>query len=386
MTLPALREFEHQLMPDILPEADMSDWEELADEPIDSVFDTGLVAGTMGLLIAPGGTGKSYLALQLALSVALGRALLPRFTPIRRGSVLCCFGEDDRSEMSRRLKAVCTAHKIPPKDVTEAIRAGRLRFNLGKAEALLQFNMGGSAVPTEAHKVLSRRCTESEFRLVIIDPIVGWAGVPNENDNSQMQLAAQALIDLAKASGGAVLGVHHQGKNSARGRETTVATGRGATSLTDASRWQATLQPVDAKKAGITEAEAPRYLELHVGKNSYFQRDGRPLYLERVGAALVAVDLSAKPEEIISALARSLAVKIGANEASMPKWALLQDAPGKEFRRELKAEHGPTATRDNLVKAYQLAVDLGWLSEDSADSGGGDNAKIPRIPDEEEAE
>lgn len=386
MTLPALLDFERQVMPQILPEADLSNWEELADEPIDAVFDTGLVTGTMGLLIAPGGTGKSYLALQLALSVALGKSLLPGFTPMRRGPVLCCFGEDDRHELARRLKAICNAHNIDPSTVTTAIREGRLFFILGKAEALLQFNIGGTAILSEAHEELTRRCTEREYRLVVVDPIVGWAGVPNENDNSQMQLAAQALVELAKACGGAVLGVHHQGKQSSHSRDTSVATGRGATSLTDASRWQATLRPLDASnKFGIAKEDLPRYVELHIGKNSYFERDGRPLYLKRHGGALVAVNLTAKPEDALAKLARALADKIGPNKDNLPKWSFLGEG-GQEFRREFKAEHGPNATKANVAKGYAMALERGWLIEDTAPEGAGDNAKIPRNSPDEEAE
>lgn len=364
---------------DLLPEADMSDWEELADEPIDSTFAEGMAADTLALIVAPGGVGKSYLSLILGLSVALGKSLLPRFTPMRRGPVLLCFGEDDRRELARRLSAVCLAHRIDPAEVTRAFNDGRLTLVLTKAKALMMIGPDGAAKLTEAHTELARRCAAKKYRLVVVDPIVKWSGVTNENDNVQMNRAADAMIDLAMACGGCVLGVHHQGKQSARERETTTATGRGASALADASRWQATLQPVNHKALGIPEAEAARYLELCVGKNSYFERDPRPLYLERIGGALVGTDLSCTPEDAIARVARALADKIGGNPDNLAKWAILQDPPGAELRRELKAEHRD-ATKSNIAKAYALAIERGWLVEDSDSDAAGDGAKIPRIP------
>lgn len=354
--------FERLWKPRILQEADLSNWEELAEIPIDSIFHEGLAAGTLGLLVAPGGTGKSYLALQLALSVALKRPLMPGFTPTRPGPVLCCFGEDDSAEIARRLRRICTAHQIPPQAITNACQQGRLAIICGTSEPLLSFGYSGMPQSTEARNELTELVRERGFRLIVMDPVVAWVGVPNENDNSQMQHAAKVLIDLAKASGGAVLAVHHQAKSSSRANEKTVSTGRGASSLTDASRWQATLYPLEGNPRSIPEAERHQYLELHIGKNSYGPRPGNPLYLKRVHGALVGIDLDITGQtELLNAvieeltehpviLTRSEAARRGGGEAI-------------KFRERLSNRLGWAPTQPKLHDAIQKGIETGVLGE-----------------------
>jgi len=65
-----------------------------------------LPLGKVGLLVAPGGTGKSQLALQLAIAVATGTGLADWWTVGERGPVLALFAEEDEEELHRRLRAI----------------------------------------------------------------------------------------------------------------------------------------------------------------------------------------------------------------------------------------------------------------------------------------
>src|SRR5690606_3062732 len=64
-----------------------------------------LLLGIVGLLVAGGGTGKSYLMLQLAVSIVTGRPFLGLAVE-EPGSVLLICGEDDRDEIHRRRRRV----------------------------------------------------------------------------------------------------------------------------------------------------------------------------------------------------------------------------------------------------------------------------------------
>ena len=57
----------------------------------------------VSLLIAPGGTGKSMLALYIAVCVAAGIPLFGRFPAKVPRKVLFISGEDDLEELKRRL-------------------------------------------------------------------------------------------------------------------------------------------------------------------------------------------------------------------------------------------------------------------------------------------
>lgn len=62
-----------------------------------------LPLGKVGLLVAPGGTGKSQLALQLAIAVATGGSLADWWQVGEKGRVLALFAEEDEEELHRRV-------------------------------------------------------------------------------------------------------------------------------------------------------------------------------------------------------------------------------------------------------------------------------------------
>lgn len=280
---------------EILPLSDLSNWRALAREPIDHIFYEGLAAGTLGVIAAEGGTGKSFAVLTLSISVALGRPLMDGFRPTRSGRVLCCFAEDDMHVIARRIDAICAALNVSPDEIDAAIADGRLQVICGRSAALLAANVGGSYSLTDAHAELVERCQQNQYRMIVVDPVIAWAGVTCENDNAAMQQAAAALIALAKASGGAALAPHHANKQAGRTGDNTQALARGGSALVDASRWVATMRVLtdtDAKDFNIPIHEIVGYVEIRIGKNSYAERTGHRTFLKREeGGALVSVDL-----------------------------------------------------------------------------------------------
>lgn len=69
------------------------------------------------LLFADGGTGKSYLAVALALSVQVGREIVPGLAPAKKGPVLYLDWETSADEIDERIKAICAGAGIEPVEI-----------------------------------------------------------------------------------------------------------------------------------------------------------------------------------------------------------------------------------------------------------------------------
>lgn len=68
----------------------------------------GFLAGTVGALVAPGATGKSYFSLEAAMSIACsvsGGDLLD-IVPVRSGRVVYMAGEDPATALLQRIYAI----------------------------------------------------------------------------------------------------------------------------------------------------------------------------------------------------------------------------------------------------------------------------------------
>ena len=122
-----------------------------------------------------GATGKSLLALQLAMAVATGAPWLGR--PVEHGNVLYFSAEDDEIETHIRLKEICAAEGI---DLSQA--SGLQIALLAGQSAVLAEEDGKHATmkPTALFAALERRLASSVSRLVILDNLADiFAG--NEN-------------------------------------------------------------------------------------------------------------------------------------------------------------------------------------------------------------
>jgi hypothetical protein len=70
----------------------------------DWVLENCMVNGKVGLLVAPGGTGKSQLVLQIAYDIATGRHCYSPWKPGCAGKVLVLSAEDEDDELHRRIR------------------------------------------------------------------------------------------------------------------------------------------------------------------------------------------------------------------------------------------------------------------------------------------
>ena len=149
---------EHEESVDDLPFSDLTDWQRVAGEPLNLIFEEGLLRGTLGVVSGESGTGKSFLGLELALALALGRPLVRGFSPARLGSILGLFGEDPVEVLAKRMAAVCGVHGLRVADIDAIIADGRLTVVAGWSAPVLDFDRSGTATETATYARLLNLC------------------------------------------------------------------------------------------------------------------------------------------------------------------------------------------------------------------------------------
>lgn len=158
---------------------------------------------TVTLLFGDGGTGKSLIALQLAVAVALGRPWLGR--PTKAGRALFISAEDDADELHRRFADIARAEDIR----LGALSGHMTALSLAGEDALLAtLDRSGRLSPAPLLVMLERRIAEERPALVVLDTLADlFAG--NENDRGQARQFIGLLRGLAIRYACAVLLLAH---------------------------------------------------------------------------------------------------------------------------------------------------------------------------------
>lgn len=203
----------------------------------------GFLAGTVGALVAPGATGKSFWALEAAMSIACSVAGgdLVELAPTCAGRVVYLAGEDPASALVCRINAI---GKHLSQQAREAIAA-----NL-TIEPIM-----GKRLNVMDDRHLARVI---EFcagaRLIVLDTLSRIHSL-DENSNGDMAHLVATLEHIAANTGSSVLYLHHVSKGSAReGHTDQQQAARGASALIDNARWCGFV-------AKMTESEAKRLSE-----------------------------------------------------------------------------------------------------------------------------
>lgn len=208
----------------------------------------GFLAGTVGALVAPGATGKSFLALQAAMSIACSIAGgdLVGFEPKHTGRVVYLAGEDPAPALVNRIHAI--GQHLPP-----SARAAI-------AEQLTIEPIMGERMNVMDRRQLARlieRCADT--RLVVLDTLSRIHQL-DENSNGDMAQLIATLEHLAARTGASVLFLHHVSKGSARdGQADHQQAARGASALIDNARWCAFV-------ARMSDEESERLSERNVDR------------------------------------------------------------------------------------------------------------------------
>jgi len=140
---------------------------------------------------------KSFLALDVAVSVASGAPCLRQFPVIRTGKVLLFPAEDSLAAVRQRLEGIAAAAQVPFASLpVEVITAPSLRLD----------------TPVDRQR-LSNTVQHLRPILLILDPLIRLHRV-DENDATQIAALLSFLRQLQRQFGLAVLVVHHARKDS----------------------------------------------------------------------------------------------------------------------------------------------------------------------------
>jgi hypothetical protein len=165
-----------------------------ANERTDFLVDRAIVARAINFLVGKSGSGKSWLAYDLALAVARGRSWLGIPQPARQGPVLVLNYDNPTGELGRRFKRLGMLPEDPI--MFHSVEQGALRLpeaarDLGGLASML---IGGQPP-----------------RLILIDSF-RQAHTADENNNAEMANVMGSCKALY-AFGASVVIVHHTSKN-----------------------------------------------------------------------------------------------------------------------------------------------------------------------------
>lgn len=219
----------------------------------------GLVAGTVGAIVAPGATGKSWLALELLALVAAGVDLLG-FGTVPRGRVVLLAAEDPGPVLHQRVHALAT--HLSPAAREDFIENATILSCLGTAGDLLD---GGETAARIEH-------VAAGARLVIIDTLSRWH-TGEENDRRDAAQVMRTLERVAAHTDATILFLHHTSKAAALdGNGDKQQAARGSSVFVDESRWVAflaTCSQSEAEQFSIDEEMRRNFVRFGVSKANY---------------------------------------------------------------------------------------------------------------------
>ncbi len=156
---------------------------------------------TVTLFSGDGGTGKSLLSLQLAVSVAAGRAWIGK--AVSQGRVIYMSAEDDDDELHRRIDDILRADGRTYDDIE-----GLTLRSLAGEEALLAVDSQMALMKSELFKELDARAADETPCLIVIDTLADVYPA-NENDRAKVRQFIGILRGLALKRECAVLLLGH---------------------------------------------------------------------------------------------------------------------------------------------------------------------------------
>lgn len=144
---------------------------------------------TVTLFSGDGGTGKSLLALQLAVGVVAEAGWIGK--PVKQGRVIFLSAEDDDDELHRRLDDILIAEGRDYDDLGDLT----LRSLAGE-DALLAIEGQLSLMQSELFKELDKRAEEEAPALIVLDTLADVYPA-NENDRAKVRQFVGILRGLA---------------------------------------------------------------------------------------------------------------------------------------------------------------------------------------------
>ena len=192
--------------------------------------------GTVTIIAAPGGTGKSWTAMQLSI----------RHAHATDKKCAVWLSEDPLFESKSRAAAIC-------KDILKTTKSLKnIRLVTRSPIQLIQNKQFSHANFYKFKKNFK------EYDLIILDPLLAFYG-SEENDNSQARMFMQPFMDWARETNKCIIFLHHSKKG---GDGSMKSNARGAGAFVDASR---TVYEINK----IEESQESNMREIVLTKDNY---------------------------------------------------------------------------------------------------------------------
>jgi RecA-family ATPase len=244
-----------------IPSLDLSTMFTTTPAPFDFVL-PGLIAGTTGGLISPGGAGKSTFCLEAASSVAChvaGGADLLGLGETPPGNVLVLAGEDPDIALHHRIHAM------------GALLSPEQRQSI--AEHLDIRPCAGRGIDITKDEWLRWLMEKAEGkRLVFLDTLTRFHSL-DENQACDAKEIMARLEFVAVETGAAIVFPHHVSKAAALGGMSDLQqAARGSSVFVDNARWLsflAAMTPEEAAAHGVEEQYRRLYVRWNICKQNY---------------------------------------------------------------------------------------------------------------------
>lgn len=233
----------------------------------------GLVLGTVGSLVAAGGAGKSFKALQDGIAIATGHGL-------KKGGVLYLPAEDPIDEIGKRLQAIAKAYKLTEQEQEEAEKNFKVWPLLGDSPDLLEKTEDSQPL-VDAICNIAKTYKNDPLRIIYFDTLRRFS-YADENDGGQMTKVLASMELICKRAGCSCFFLHHASKAAAlNGQMAMQQAARGSSVLSDNIRYQeymCAMSEEQAEKLGevvkgkvscAIGGERGRFVEWGVSKQNY---------------------------------------------------------------------------------------------------------------------
>lgn len=258
---------------------------------IDFVF-PGLTAGGLGMLAAPGGTGKSYMLLALASSIAMGKPLLEDWPECEPTKVLVFFAEDPPDIVHNRLRHLLNSPWVGEPKYQKLLKENLVVRSLVGEDCIVahQPKFEQKWYRTQFSTAVEDEATAHQARLIMFDPLRQFHTM-DENDSGEMTDLLKLMHGIAFRSKAAILFAHHTNKNSSfQGAGDAQQAARGSSAITDNIRWQGNMVLMsedEAKKYNIADDDRRSYVRLVLSKSNYTQSQGDLWFKRGAGGILL---------------------------------------------------------------------------------------------------
>lgn len=260
------------------PRIDLADY--FAEpEPYDFVL-PGMLLGTIGAIISPGGAGKSMFAIQAATAIAGGSDLLK--LGLKPGAVVYLPAEDPTIALHHRFFALSQRWNAEQR---ENVRENFSLYSLIGQEPDLFSETWFQWIDS----LLDGK------RILFLDTLRRFHRL-EENDSGQMADVIGRMEAMAWKRACSIAFLHHTSKASAMlGQGDQQQASRGSSVLVDNARWQLYLSGVaknETKKLGIDEEMRGYFVKVGVSKQNYDAPQSETIFRRTDGGVLIPAELS----------------------------------------------------------------------------------------------